>query len=145
MHDATQSDTNTATPIAVAVVERNDCFLIGQRPPGVVLAGYWEFPGGKVLDGEEPAHCAARECREETGVHVEVSRLLCESVYEYDHGRLSLQFFHCRPIDPAHEPSRPFLWVRRPELTGYAFPPANEKLLELLLSDSVQPLPTKLM
>jgi 8-oxo-dGTP diphosphatase len=67
-----------AVPIAIAVVEQNNCFLIGKRPPGVVLAGYWEFPGGKILDGEEPSACAARECREETGVDVEVGELLCE-------------------------------------------------------------------
>jgi 8-oxo-dGTP diphosphatase len=145
MQDAGHFGEGAATAIAIAVVEHNECFLIGRRPPGIVLADYWEFPGGKVLDGEEPRSGAARECREETGLEVEVVRLLCECDYEFDHGRLHLQFFHCRLIDAAQEPRSPFRWVKRRELAGYEFPPANEKLLRMLLHDCVQPLPTKLM
>ena len=50
--------------IALAVVRHDDSVLIGQRPAGVPLAGYWEFPGGKILDDETPQEAAARECRE---------------------------------------------------------------------------------
>jgi 8-oxo-dGTP diphosphatase len=145
MEEATHAVTRPATPIAVAVVEHNDCFLIGERPPGVVLAGYWEFPGGKVHDAEEPAACAVRECREETGMEVEVARLLCNCDYEYDHGRLHLQFFLCRPFDPRDEPRPPFRWVERRDLAGCRFPPANKELLNLLFHNGDQPLPTKLM
>lgn len=52
--------------IAIAVVQRGEQFLIGQRPLGVALAGLWEFPGGKVLPGESPEAAAVRECQEET-------------------------------------------------------------------------------
>jgi mutator protein MutT len=121
-----------ATPIAIAVVEHNDCVLIGQRPPGVVLEGFWEFPGGKVHDSEDPAACAARECREESGIEVEAVRLLTQSDYEYDHSRLHLQFFYCRPLDPSQQPRLPFRWVERHKLDRYTFPPANEELLRLL-------------
>ena len=145
MGDATHFEACSPTSIATAVVEHNDRFLIGRRPPGVVLAGYWEFPGGKVHDGEAPDACAARECREEAGIEVDAISLLCECDYQYDHGRLHLQFFHCRPIDASQQPRSPFLWIQRHELAGYEFPPANEQVLRLLLDESVQPLPTKLM
>src|SRR5437764_2006476 len=58
------------TPIAVAVVEKDGHFLVGQRPEGVSLAGLWEFPGGKIEPGESPEAAAVRECLEETGVDV---------------------------------------------------------------------------
>jgi 8-oxo-dGTP diphosphatase len=57
-------DSRIATPIAVAVVEHDDRVLIGQRPPGVVLGGLWEFPGGKIFEGESAEEAAVRECRE---------------------------------------------------------------------------------
>ncbi|MBI3839784.1 MAG: NUDIX domain-containing protein, partial [Planctomycetia bacterium] len=53
--------------IAVAVVEGDGKFLIGQRETGVPLAGLWEFPGGKVEPGEPAENAAIRECLEETG------------------------------------------------------------------------------
>jgi mutator protein MutT len=123
---------HVAIPIAIAVVEHDDCFLIGRRPPGAVLAGYWEFPGGKVHVGETPTACAARECREEAGIEVDALRLLCECDYQYDHGWLHLQFFHCRPLDASRQPRVPFRWVERVQLNSYTFPPANAELLRLL-------------
>ena len=60
------------TAIAIAVVQDGERFLIGQRPPEKPLAGYWEFPGGRVEPGEMPGDAAVRECLEETGLHVVV-------------------------------------------------------------------------
>lgn len=129
---------HVAIPIAIAVVEHDDCFLIGHRPPGVALAGYWEFPGGKVLNGESPSACARRECREESGIEIDALRLLCECNYEYNHGRLHLQFFHCRPLDASQQPRAPFRWVKREQLNSYTFPPANSELLRLLATQSIR-------
>jgi 8-oxo-dGTP diphosphatase len=134
MRDATRIGASAATPIAIAVVEHNDCFLIGRRPPDVVLAGYWEFPGGKVHDGEAPNACAARECREEAGIEVDAMYLLYECDYQYDHGRLHLQFFHCRPLDASQQPRAPFRWVEREQIVSYTFPPANAELLRRLVT-----------
>ncbi|MDP6469251.1 MAG: NUDIX domain-containing protein, partial [Pirellulaceae bacterium] len=61
------------TLIAIAVVEHNGRFLVGMRPVETVLAGFSEFPGGKVEPNEVPAQAAVRECLEETGLEVEVS------------------------------------------------------------------------
>jgi mutator protein MutT len=124
----------TLTPIAIAVVEHDDRFLIGQRPPGVVLAGLWEFPGGKVQAGETAAEAAARECREETGLSVEVLRSYGERFYNYNYGRIQLQFFACRLLDVEQQPWPPFRWIERQDLIRYEFPPANEELLRVLQS-----------
>ena len=122
------------TPIAIAVVEYQRHFLIGQRPPGVPLAGLWEFPGGKIETGEAPEAAALRECREEAGVDVVVVGSYPAVEYEYDHGRLSLAFFACRPLDASQQPKPPFEWVAAARLAEYKFPPATAALLEHLKS-----------
>ena len=76
------------TIIAIAVVEHDDRFLIGQRPAGVALAGYWEFPGGKVEPDESPADAAVRECLEETGIQISVVGEYPTTRHQYDHDTL---------------------------------------------------------
>ncbi len=121
------------TSIAIAVVQLDDRFLIGQRPQGVPLAGYWEFPGGKVIEGESPADAARRECFEETGLEVEIGAAYPEVVHQYDHDKLRLHFFVAQPIDISAKPQCPFRWVARHELRDYQFPPANAGLIAHLL------------
>ena len=60
--------------VAIAIVEQNGQFLVGVRPESVPLAGFAEFPGGKVHDDETAAAAAVRECHEETGLQVVVER-----------------------------------------------------------------------
>ena len=85
--------------IAIAVVEREGQFLIGLRPAGAPLAGYWEFPGGKTAKGETPEDAARRECLEETGVTVRVIGEYPPATFDYPHGRVLLRFFACQAID----------------------------------------------
>jgi 8-oxo-dGTP diphosphatase len=118
--------------IAVAVVERDGQFLIGLRPEGAPLAGYWEFPGGKTTPGEAPADAACRECREETGLAVRVVGTYPSAAHDYAHGSVRLTFFACVPHGPVPPLPPRFRWVGRGELVHYRFPPANDSLLRLL-------------
>jgi 8-oxo-dGTP diphosphatase len=120
-------------PIAVAVVQHRGRVLIGRRPAGVPLAGLWEFPGGKVRQGETAQQAAARECLEETGLAVRIVRAYPEAVHQYEHGSVRLHFFAAEPMDAAAEPSGPFVWVPVAELGRYQFPPANAAVLRRLL------------
>lgn len=124
----------TPTPIAIAVVEQDGRFLIGVRPKGVALAGLWEFPGGKVQPGETPADAARRECFEETGLDTEVGEPYPEVVHPYDHDRVRLHFFACRPVDAEQTPLAPFRWVARADLGSFQFPAANGALIEFLMT-----------
>ena len=119
--------------IAVAVVEWEDQFLIGPRPPGVPLAGLWEFPGGKVEAGESPEAAAIRECREETGLDVEIAASYPNNTEAYSHDTVELNFFACRPLDAGQVPREPFRWVPRVELAQLEFPAGNRELLRLLM------------
>ena len=129
-----------STPIAIAVVEHEGRFLIGQRPAGIPLAGLWEFPGGKIEPRETPEAAAVRECLEETGLAVEPLFRYPEHIQEYDHGRVQLLFIACRiEPDSAPEPKAPFRWVARQELSHYEFPRGNRLLLETLAAITKTP------
>ncbi len=123
--------------IAVAVVERDGEVLIGLRPDGAPLGGYWEFPGGKVADGETPEDAARRECWEETGVAVKITGRYPGTTHDYPHASVRLNFLAAEPINEQRLPER-FRWVRRDELDNYKFPPANATLLEQLRARNVE-------
>jgi mutator protein MutT len=131
--DVTDADYNRCT-VAIAVVEDDDRFLIGQRGPNVALAGYWEFPGGKVAPGETLQQAAARECWEETGIAVQVLDRYVPYVHTYQHARVELNFFRCQVLSAETSPKPPFRWVPRATLPSYRFPAGNAPLLRVLLS-----------
>ncbi len=118
----------------MAVVEHDGQFLVGIRSAGVPLAGYSEFPGGKVQADESPEQAAVRECREETGLDIELLGDYPEVVHQYDHDRLRLYFFAARCVSGSDDPQPPFQWVPRAKLAERTFPPANDALIAHLLA-----------
>ncbi len=76
--------------VTAAVLVKNGRILITRRGPGESLAGYWEFPGGKVEPGESLEQCLARELKEELGLVISVGDVLAESEYHYEHGAIRL-------------------------------------------------------
>lgn len=125
-------DTQRPIEIAVAVVRQGDTVLIGRRSEGKFLAGYWEFPGGKMNPGESPEDAAVRECLEETGIAIRVSGKLAIVEHGYDHGTLRLHFLDAVPTNPGPLPHVPFRWILVGDLDAYAFPPANATVLKAL-------------
>lgn len=120
--------------IAIAVVQQDDCFLVGMRQNDTDLAGYHEFPGGKVRDGESLQDAARRETLEETGVDVRINSLLLEQTHEYDHVIVDLHFFAAQPKQPGlPEPHGPFRWVGSKQLRDCRFPAGNQTLLDQML------------
>ena len=80
--------------VAAAVLQRpDDSFLLAQRPPDKIWAGYWEFPGGKIEPGETPYHALVRELREELGIEVQTAYPWLTRVYAYPHATVRLHFF----------------------------------------------------
>lgn len=122
------------TEIAIAVVRHRDRVLIGRRDDDRPLAGFWEFPGGKLEAGETTATAAVRECREETGLAITVIGTLDIVEHDYEHGRLRLSFHDCRPVDADSAPRSPFRWVAVAQLAEHEFPPANATVVKMLIT-----------
>ncbi|HEU0189619.1 MAG TPA: Nudix family hydrolase [Gallionella sp.] len=85
---------NKIIEVAAAVLQRPDnSFLLAQRPPDKIWAGYWEFPGGKIEPGETPYHALVRELREELGIEVQTAYPWVTRVFTYPHATVRLNFF----------------------------------------------------
>ena len=76
--------------VTAAIIERDGRYLLARRAPGQNLAGYWEFPGGKVEANETFEDCLARELMEELNLETQVLDHFCDSVYHYDKGSINL-------------------------------------------------------
>jgi 8-oxo-dGTP diphosphatase len=100
------------------------------------MAGLWEFPGGKVDDGEAPAAALVRELREELGLEVAVERPLTFAVHEEPGLRILLLFFAARILDgdPEGREGQVVRWVPIGELAHLPTPPADAELVRLLVS-----------
>ncbi len=121
--------------IAVGVIVKNGRVLIDRRKNEGLLGGLWEFPGGKIGRGESAIAAVRREVAEEVGIEVIPDDQPFATVrHAYSHFRITLQAFLCghvkgraRAIDCAA-----VKWVPIGELTSYAFPRANQKVLAAL-------------
>ncbi len=123
-----QATSEGPTHIAVVVVSHQGRLLIGRRPLNVPLAGYAEFPGGKVEPGESPREAAVRECLEETGLRIVIDKDLDVVFHQYDYGDVEMHFFHGTVVGPTLART-PYEWVPLDRLSAYRFPPANDGVL----------------
>jgi len=121
--------------IAVGIIRnpQHEIFIT-QRNAGSHMAGFWEFPGGKVDAGETPEQALMRELDEETGI-VPVSVQPLKSVeHAFDDRRVTLHFFLVEAWqgEPYGREGQPMRWVRQQELREEDFPPANAAIIALL-------------
>jgi 8-oxo-dGTP diphosphatase len=123
---------------ACALVDTDGRILIAERPVGKPMAGLWEFPGGKVEDGERPEQTLIRELREELGIVVNEACLapLTFASHTYPDFHLLMPLYVCRRWDGtviALEGQR-LAWVRANRLRDYPMPPADEPLVSHLMA-----------
>jgi len=121
---------------AVALIDADGRVLLAQRPEGKPMAGLWEFPGGKVHDGETPERALIRELDEELGIDVEASCLapFTFASHAYPDFHLLMPLYVCRKwsgIVTARE-GQQLKWVRPPRLGDYPMPPADKPLVAML-------------
>jgi 8-oxo-dGTP diphosphatase len=126
------------TAVGIGIIRRGREFLIRQRPPGTVYAGYWEFPGGKCEPGETPAEATCRECQEEVGLTIVIERLRQVRTHRYPHGLVELWFHDCALLEPGNEPSEHtgFVWIDGEKLQTLRFPEANAEVLAELANEN---------
>ena len=122
--------------VVAAVIARDDRYLITQRRPSAVLAGLWEFPGGKVEEGETDLQALKREVRERVGVEVEGGACIGRRTHDYDGYSVDLALYQAQ-IQGDAEPSAVRVadcrWVASSEFEKYRFPAADQATMDLLL------------
>jgi 8-oxo-dGTP diphosphatase len=121
---------------AVALVDVDGRVLIARRPEGKPMAGLWEFPGGKVHDGETPEAALIRELVEELGIDAEESCLapLTFASHTYETFHLLMPLYVCRVWQGTPRPreGQTLKWVRPMQLRDYPMPPADVPLVAML-------------
>ncbi len=122
--------------VAVALIDVDGRVLIARRPEGKPMAGLWEFPGGKVRDGELPEAALIRELDEELGIDVTENCLapFTFASHAYDDFHLLMPLYVCRVWQGQVAPreGQALKWVRPVRLGDYDMPPADAPLVAML-------------
>ncbi len=126
----------TVLVVAVALIDGDGRVLVAKRPEGKKLAGLWEFPGGKVHDGELPETALVRELDEELGIDITESCVapFAFASHAYDDFHLLMPLYLCRiwKGEPVPKEGQEIKWVRPERLGDLPMPPADKPLVALL-------------
>lgn len=122
--------------MVAAVVKTDRGVLLARRKEGA-LAGYWEFPGGKVETGETPDMALRREIKEELGVDSTVGALYGESEHLSLRGVVRLAFYRCELLEEprAGEAHDAVAWVALRELLKFRVAPADIPIVRKLIEE----------
>jgi 8-oxo-dGTP diphosphatase len=121
--------------VAAAVLIEQGRVLLTQRKAGTHLEGAWEFPGGKVLPGEDPRDALRRELNEELGIDIAVGEIVDVTFHRYEEVQKAvlLMFFETARLASSPEPRAidvaAFAWLRAGDLRPERFPPADVEVL----------------
>ena len=134
------SDVTGSKPIilvsACARVDVEGRVLLAQRPEGKSMAGLWEFPGGKVENGEAPEETRIRELKEELEIDVTASCLapFTFASHAYDDFHLLMPLYVCRKWQGIPRPveGQVLKWVKPVRMGDYPMPPADVPLVAML-------------
>ena len=124
--------------VVAAVVEHDGKYLITQRRATAVLPLLWEFPGGKVEEGEADADALKREVKHRLGASIEVDQMISYVRHPYEHYVVDLFLYECKLVGTALEARNvsAFKWVTSAEFDQYPFTPADEASMNKLLGVS---------
>lgn len=123
--------------VVTAEIQRDGAYLINQRKATAVLPLLWEFPGGRVREGESDHEALSRAVRERIGVKIEVGDQLFETVHEYEDWRVTLLVYRCDLGDqePWANNVAAIAWAEPEDFEDYTFPGADQTTIEMLLSE----------
>jgi A/G-specific adenine glycosylase len=129
---APRSRSSQKVKAVLGIIRKGAKYLIQQRPETGLLAGLWEFPGGKAKRGETLEKALARELNEELGVELHDAKFLLKVEHCYTQYRVALHAYACRlKTEPALEPGRQ-KWVALRDLHKYPIPSGSSKIVRFL-------------
>ncbi|MFW5802670.1 MAG: tRNA (N6-isopentenyl adenosine(37)-C2)-methylthiotransferase MiaB [Verrucomicrobiota bacterium] len=135
------SETCAPIDVCAAVVRRGPLVLLAQRPEGKHLAGLWEFPGGKVHDGEDWHTCIRREMLEELGLQVKPVKHLLSVNHTYPEKTIRLHCIECtidNEAKPVHHEGQTTRWTPVNSIEAEHLAPADQTVAEWLKTQNVK-------
>ncbi|MBM9603251.1 A/G-specific adenine glycosylase [Desulfopila inferna] len=122
--------------MATALLVKNGHIFIQQRLDDDIWGGLWEFPGGRLKDGELPEEAVLREYEEETSFKVEICRKITEITHYYTKYKVILHCYLCRlpgeSLLPNLQAAQKYHWVTSDHLGNYGFPAGHRKFIEYM-------------
>lgn len=118
--------------VVAAILQKEDKILIARKKQGKPLAGYFEFPGGKIEEGETPEESLIRELMEEMNIKIAVKEYIGESIYDYGNDKvISLLGYTAEIIDGEIKLSDHdrYEWVTLEQINNYKIAPADIPLM----------------
>jgi 8-oxo-dGTP diphosphatase len=120
--------------VVAGVIWRDGEYLAVERPEGFRMAGWWEFPGGKIEEGESREEALVRELQEELGITPVDFEFWREVVHEYDDFSVRLYFFHIHGYsgELASLEGQRMSWVNPTRPSSLKYLPADVVIVEAL-------------
>lgn len=121
--------------VVAAVISDGENILIARKRYGKSLAGFWEFAGGKVEQGEKPEIALKREIKEELSLDIDVESRIGENIHHYEHVSIRLEAFHANLVGGVlqlkdHDKVE---WIKLESLLEYKLAPADIPIAEKLI------------
>ena len=126
--------------VVAALISKDGKFLIARRSTGDPnVFGKWEFPGGKVKDGEAEEHAIEREIKEEFEMNIKAIKFITNSIFQYPKKIVDLRLYECKYLSGEfhlHDHSE-YRWVTKNELLDYDLAPADIPLAKYVKEKSL--------
>lgn len=125
--------------VTAAVIKQDDLVLLAQRPPGGLLGGLWEFPGGTLEENDENLQASLeREINEELGVDILIETPFGSYNHAYTHYKITLHAFLCKlpqGEDPFPMEGQTINWAAISELPGFPMGKVDRQIAQLLIKE----------
>ncbi len=120
--------------VVAAIITKDNKYLITRRSPSKHLAGFWEFPGGKIEEGETAEACLIREIKEELDINIRVNSFFMENDHSYPTKSISLIAFFCEITEGqiTLKDHDCFEWISREQFDDFKFAPADVPFVKAL-------------
>ena len=125
--------------VVAALIWKNNKFMICQRPVHKARGLLWEFVGGKVEPGETKEQALIRECKEELNILISVGDIFMDVMHKYPDLTVHLTLFNATITEgePQKLEHNDIQWITPSEITNYEFCPADEEILDRIISKFV--------
>ena len=120
--------------VTAGIIKDENRLLISQRMDNDHLGGLWEFPGGKLEQGESLEECLIREVLEELNIQISIQKYLFEVEHHYKNKTITLHIFLCchQNGTPECREVQNWKWIDFSDISDYQFPDADEEVIRRL-------------